>query len=274
MSSQAEPAPARTEHRSEHNDMYELYIGLLTIISLAGMLVLYLLELFNPDSPAISILRSADTLFCIVFIFDFVRSLLAAPNKREYLFWHGILDLLGSIPAFPALRFARVARISRILRLLKGRNARSLAREFVERRAESALYVTGLLAFLLLVIGSSLAVGFEHDAEGSNITNGRDAFWWAYVTITTVGYGDRFPVTNAGRIIGMVLMTFGIGIFGVLTSFMSSLFLAPKRADEAAPVERDQQLQADIAALRREIAELNQRLQERLPGSESFADAH
>jgi voltage-gated potassium channel len=144
----------------------------------------------------------------------------------------------------------------------------------VERRAESALYVTGLLAFLLLVIGSSLTVGFEHRADGSNIKTGDDAFWWAYVTITTVGYGDYFPITNGGRIVGMVLMTFGIGIFGVLTSFMSSLFLAPRKTDEAAPAERDQQLQADIAALRREIAELNQRLQDRLPGNEAFSDAH
>lgn len=262
MSSQAPPAadPAPT------NDIYELFIGLLTIISIVGMVALYLLEWFNPDSPVISILWGADTLFCVVFMVDFMRSLLAAPRKRDYLLWHGVLDFLGSIPAIPALRIARLARIGRVTRLLKGSSARSLAHEFVARRAESALYLTGLLTFLLLIIGSSLAVGFEDHVEGSNIRTGRDAFWWSFVTITTVGYGDRFPITNGGRIVGMVLMSFGIGIFGVLTSFMSSLFLSPPKDETAAAAAGEQPLQAEIADLRRELAELRQVLQERMTG--------
>jgi voltage-gated potassium channel len=191
---------------------------------------------------------------------------LAAPRKRDYLFWRGVLDFLGSIPAIPALRLARLARLSRVSRLLKGRTARSLAHEFIARRAESALYVTSLLAVLLLVIGSSVAVGFEYRAEGSNITTGRNAFWWAFVTITTVGYGDYYPITNGGRVVGMVLMAFGIGIFGVLTSYMSSLFLAPKRDETATAGSDEQPLQAEIADLRRELAELRQVLQERVTG--------
>ena len=77
-------------------------------------------------------------------------------------------------------------------------------------------------------------------AEGgnpnANIHSGSDAVWWAYVTVTTVGYGDRYPVTNEGRLIGIALLTIGVGLFGVLTGFLANTFLAPKH--DAAAVAR------------------------------------
>ncbi len=258
------------------SSMYELFLGLLTIISLVIMALLYLLRVFRPDSLIISVLLGADTLLCVIFLFDFGKNLLRADNKRDYLFWHGILDLLGSIPSIPALRLARLARVFRVARMLKARGTRSLAREFIDRRAEGALYLTSLLALLMLIIGSSLALVFEPDGQNANITSGRDAFWWAYVTITTVGYGDRYPVTNGGRIIGMALMTVGIGIFGVLTSFMSSVLLAPPKTSqpdaEPAPTNNEHLsqspdlvvLQAELAGLHVELAEIKALLRDRL----------
>jgi voltage-gated potassium channel len=275
VSGHAQAAPDAPEQNVRSNSMYELFLGLLTLISLVTMVLLYFLRVFVPDSPVTGVLWAADTLFCVIFLFDFFRSLALAENRRDYLFWHGILDLLGSLPSIPALRLARLARVIRVARFLRARSARSLAHEFVERRAESALYLTGLLAILLLIVGSSLVLVFEPHADGANISTGRDAFWWAYVTITTVGYGDRFPVTNGGRIIGIVLMTFGIGIFGVLTSFMSSLFLAPKphsgNGSEPRPTDEEpaasladrRQLQADLDAVRRELVEIKQLLRDR-----------
>jgi voltage-gated potassium channel len=249
------------------SSMYELFLGLLTIISLVVMALLYLLQVFRPDSLIISVLLGADTLLCVIFLFDFGKNFLRADNKRDYLFWHGILDLLGSIPSIPALRLARLARVFRVARMLKARGARSLAREFIGRRAEGALYLTSLLALLMLIIGSSLVLVFEPDGENANITNGRDAFWWAYVTITTVGYGDRFPVTNGGRIIGMALMTVGIGIFGVLTSYMSSVLLAPPKTSQPdtgpAPTNNGHLSQtSDLDLLRAELAGLHDELAE------------
>ena len=105
----------------------------------------------------------------------------------------------------------------------------------------------------------------EPPVDGSNIKTGGDAFWWAFVTITTVGYGDQFPVTPTGRFVGMVTMAVGIGIFGVLTSYLSSIFLA--KDDEApvksapAPVAELDPLRAELIELRAEMAGLRRLLE-------------
>ena len=67
----------------------------------------------------------------------------------------------------------------------------------------------------------------EHDAPGANITTAGDAIWWGLVTITTVGYGDQYPVTQSGRVIGTFLLFAGIALFSVLTGFIANAFLAP-----------------------------------------------
>ena len=109
----------------------------------------------------------------------------------------------------------------------------------------------------MLLVGSISIAYIEAGVEGANIKSGSDAFWWAFVTITTVGYGDRFPVTDWGRFVGMITMAVGIGIFGVLTSFLSATFMAPPKPQEGAlpePTMRD--LADELSALRREVAEL------------------
>ena len=97
-------------------------------------------------------------------------------------------------------------------------------------RAGSALLGTLFLAIIVLQFGSMLVLGAEADKENTNIKTASDALWWSYVTVTTVGYGDRFPVTNQGRLVGIAMLTIGIGLFGVLTGFVTNAFLAPKQA--------------------------------------------
>ena len=104
---------------------------------------------------------------------------------------------------------------------------RYLIAEFLAQRAQSAAYVVVLAALLTLTIGASLMAIVEEPAPNANIKTGGDAFWWAFVTMTTVGYGDTYPVTEAGRFIGMVTMAVGVAIIGVLSSFLASWFLSP-----------------------------------------------
>lgn len=220
----------------EKSSLYELFMGLLTIMSLVIMFLILVVR--APEVEAI--LYGTDTLLCLLFLVDFAKRLRAAPDRPSYLFGprpgrslpQGMLDLLSSIPSLGIFRFFRVFRLARVARLLRARGAKSLTAEFIARRGESALYIIAIAALLVLVVGSSMIAFVEPEVEGSNIKTGADAFWWAFVTITTVGYGDRFPVTEGGRLVGMLTMAVGIGIFGVLTSYLSSVFIATPDASE------------------------------------------
>jgi voltage-gated potassium channel Kch len=255
-------APAvPTSTANQENNTYELFMGVLTLMSLGVMAWL----LFAANEDVATILIWMDTLFCAFFLADFGRSLVRAPVKRAYLWPRGIVDLLSSIPAGGALRFLRVFRLARIGRLVHGHSARELAREFVGRRGESAVYVIVVAALGVLLLGSTIIVAIEGRTPDANITSASDAIWWAFVTITTVGYGDRYPVTEGGRLVGVLTMATGIAIFGVVTSFLSSLFLGgggPSSSESDAEPGDDDAMRTELAALRSEIAALRVALSE------------
>ena len=87
-----------------------------------------------------------------------------------------------------------------------------------------------LIAFLLIITSSISILIVENDVN-SNIKSAEDAIWWTVTTITTVGYGDRYPVTTEGRIIGMLLMFYGVGIFGTVSAYFSSVFIKKNTID-------------------------------------------
>ena len=124
----------------------------------------------------------------------------------------GWLDLIGSLP-FPGFRLARLLRVVRAARQIRERGGRRLWRDFIRERAQGALYVVLLLVVLVLEFASIGVLAAERGEADANIETASDALWWGYVTITTVGYGDRFPVTNEGRLVGVVLLTVGVGPF-------------------------------------------------------------
>ncbi|MDX2322088.1 MAG: potassium channel family protein, partial [Moritella sp.] len=92
--------------------------------------------------------------------------------------------------------------------------------------------------------------------EGSNINTGIDALWWAFVTITTVGYGDYYPVTTGGRIIAALLMTAGVGLFGTFTGFISSWFVDGGEKVKLNQTTNVDELKTEIVNLKQDIAEL------------------
>ena len=185
------------------------------------------------SGPTRDILVYADNAICALFFLDFLISFYNAPRRVNYLLTWGWIDLLSSIPAIDVLRWGRAARVMRILRVLRGvKSARVLTKFAVGRRAEGAVLASFLIVIPLIVTCSIAVLEFER-AGGGNIVSAEDAMWWAVTTITTVGYGDRFPITSEGRLIAMFLMAAGVGVFGTLSGAFASWFLSPaaKEAD-------------------------------------------
>ena len=147
-----------------------------------------------------------------------------------------------------------------------------MEREFRGNPARSALLVVALIAILMIGLAGNVVLLFERNAPGANILTGEDAFWWTFVTITTVGYGDYFPVTGAGRMIAIFIMTVGIGFFTVLTGYLATNFLSHRQQEEAEEQEdvdaRRATVKGEIAALRQDLAAISRSLDklERLVG--------
>jgi len=99
-----------------------------------------------------------------------------------------------------------------------------LVKHVFQNKKQGALTSASIVAILMLIFSSIAILQVETDPN-SNIKTAEDAIWWAYVTITTVGYGDKFPVTTEGRIIAALLMTVGVGLFGMFTAFLASWFV-------------------------------------------------
>lgn len=220
------------EPGAPHASFYDLFIVSLTIFSL---MVVVVLALFPISEAVANTLTAIDWLICIIFLIDFFWNMRAAPDKRVYFFkGGGWLDLLGSIPPFPSLRWTsvfrlfRVFRLTRIVPVIRARGLKAVWEDFTANRAQNTLLITVFITIVVITIAAVVVLQVETRSAEANITTGGDAFWWAFVTVTTVGYGDRFPTTGLGRIMAMILMTLGVGIFGVLASYMASVFLAPE----------------------------------------------
>jgi voltage-gated potassium channel len=254
---------------SRESNAYSIFMLVLTLLSLVIM-VLLLLPL---NAATLEVLRFYDNLICVLFLIDFAVNLAASRPKRDYFIGRrGWLDLLGSIPSlgfFPIsglLRLARISRLARVARILRGNNRKQLVTDVIQNRGQYALFITVLSAFLVLTVSSVLMIQVEGRSPDANITTGGDALWWAFVTITTVGYGDQFPVTTLGRIVGVFVMFAGVGIIGSLASILASLLVPQPEPDNASlegtPTEKTVSeelatIRTELAALRRELADGN-----------------
>ena len=126
------------------------------------------------------------------------------------------------------LKILRVFRIVKVVRLVRAFGARRIFGGLGDKRAGSALFLTIILVITALEFGGGLIVAVEADSPTANIKSAGDRVWWDLVTITTVGYGDRFPVTESGRLVGMLTMMLSVGLFGVLTGLMANAFIPSK----------------------------------------------
>ena len=256
-----------TDHHVDLGFNWEMFVLLLSVLSIVN-LVLSLLPIAETSKEVILVVDGA---LSIVFMADFLRRLQVAPSKGGYFIrGGGFLDLIGSIPV-PGLRLARVFRIIRAVRMVRRYGLAGMKEQFGEGRAEGSILLVVFIAVVVLEFASIFILGAERRSPDANIASASDALWWGFVTITTVGYGDRFPVTNAGRIVGVFLMIIGVGLFSTFAGYLANAFLAPrgarKRVAEAVVAEpRDPRAVAmqDIRGLLEEQERVTGELRSRL----------
>jgi len=183
-----------------------------------------------------------------LFVADYLTRLTLAPDRRDF-FRRNIIGLV--VIALPLLRPLRLLRLLSLLNVLNRYAGDSL-------RGRVTVYVTGSTVMVLFV-ASLTVLEAERPNPDANITTFGDALWWAVTTVTTVGYGDHYPVTTTGRLVAVGLMLTGIALLGIVTASLATWLLDGVRAveQEAQAETRDDigALAQEVAALRRELAE-------------------
>ena len=177
---------------------------------------------------------------CFLFMFDFLYRLYLSDNRRRFL-KYSWFDLILCLPFYP-LAWLTVGVTIRCLKIMI---------EFVLEKVETALYSMLCFGILLITFATISIMQFEVLPE-CNIKNGFDAIWWAICTITTVGYGDKFPITFGGRIVSILLMVSGIGLFGALVGYVSTVF-TDKEKNNNNTIDTIEELSKQIEELRKEL---------------------
>jgi len=208
----------------------------LTILALVWLPVLIIPLVMTLSPDVAETFDVVDYLVWAVFAAEYLIRLYLAPARWRFV-THHLIDL--AVVALPLLRPLRALRLLRLLNLVRA----GVVLANALRRVRSILTHRGLHLVLLAVIGiigicSVLELVFEQHAPGANIRNFGDALWWAIVTVTTVGYGDAYPVTAGGRGVAVVLMLVGIGLIGTLTASVASYFVEEQAGREKAELSR------------------------------------
>jgi voltage-gated potassium channel len=222
---------------------FDIFLLALSLLSIVNLILIFVI-----DNQSIRyVVETIDYVFSLFFVVDFITRFINAPAKGHYLFrQYGWADFLSSLP-LPHFKILRVLRLVKAWGIIRRSGGRKVVHDFLQNRAASALYLVLLLIILLLEFGSVGVLYAEQANPDANIQTAVDAMWWTYVTITTVGYGDHFPTTIIGRIIGVMVMLVGVGLFAVVTGYIANKFLPNEKSHEA-----------ELQEIRREVREIKE----------------
>jgi voltage-gated potassium channel len=195
------------------------------------------------------------TLFLLwaILLVEYIVRLVVTPDRRDYLKRRWVEPATVVAPPFQGWHLVGIEKMSLLCR--EG-----------QLRVEAVLKHHSLFRVLIaaaatLLLGAWLVLLLDENAKGSNIHSYPEAVWWAVVTVTTVGYGDRFPVTEGGRIVATMLMMLGIGLIGVLTATVASVFIKEHTdAGREAVKEGHANLGRQLSEISDRLADIERRL--------------
>ena len=245
------PSPAR---RAELLDQLERWTEWpLTLLAVALVPILLAPQVFAVAPATADRLEAINLLIWGIFALDLVVKVAIAPARWDYLRRHWFDVVLVALPMLRPLRLTRSVRVLRLVRA--GHLGAALWRANAGARevlARHGLHYLLVIALVLVAVSGALMTAFERNQPDATIHDLPDGIWWALATVTTVGYGDVFPRSDAGRGLAVALMLFGIALFGVITANVAAFFVQR---------ETDETLK-EVRALREEIQRL---LHERVP---------
>ncbi|SIS59971.1 voltage-gated potassium channel [Roseivivax lentus] len=208
-------------------------------VILASALMLTLQSMDSLPDAAHRALHVGEYIILAIFTVEYAARLWSAPDRLRYAtsFW-GIIDLLAILPAilmllpdWQSLRLLRLLRAVRLLKLLRLSHAMArIERAFAESRDELILFT--FAAVIILFIAAVGIHHFEHEAQPEKFGSIPAALWWALATLTTVGYGDVYPITIGGRIFTGFILLVGLGVIAIPASVITAALLRGHRRDD------------------------------------------
>jgi voltage-gated potassium channel len=195
--------------------MKKIWNETLTFLALA-FLVAFSIPAFLPDisRSALAQIEIIQWVCWFAFALDLVAGVISADSKKEYLYRHPLEIASVFLPFLRPLRLMRVISFG------------SLAIQKIAIGRQFAITVKVAITAVFVAYISAVQITIsERNVDGSNIKNFEDGLWWAVTTVTTVGYGDRFPTTTEGRLLAVLLMLVGISLVGVITASVASWFV-------------------------------------------------
>jgi voltage-gated potassium channel len=231
---------------------FQISLLIFTILVLCALVIDTLLVLPKEIS---NLVHMIDTFGCVVFFLDFCFRLRQAESKLAFMKW-GWIDLIACVPNLEILRWGRLVRVLRIIRVLRGIRSVQMVLSAVFQDKLRGGVVSLVFSAILLVAFSSVSVLVCERQPDANIKTAEDALWWSVTTITTVGYGDKYPTTTEGRAVGAILMVAGVSMFGCLSGLAASFFLGarqPKQPEMNEILARLDKLHAKFDALSQKL---------------------
>jgi len=226
MSSNTKPTHEKRFANTPHFP-YELFMLAVSFLAYINILLIFLL----PKGHALDVVVVVDQFIAVLFLIDFIRRFVAAKSKTIYFFKeYGWADLLAAVPISIFNAF-RVIRMFRFMRFARQEGFKKVLLDIRLQLANAMLYVVFFLILLLLEFGSMSILFVEGGAPGAVIKTASDALWWVFVSITTVGYGDMYPVTNGGRLIGAGTLAIGVILYAVLTGYIVDTIISKRKIE-------------------------------------------